>query len=158
MLSLIACTGLLKAQNFSVVLLSGEVNPFSIEETRSISFLNNNLQVNQTSGEYSAFALNTMSRIDFSDFTDTPLQIVQTKLLDFYPNPVVDVLNVRLTQLENLVGNLTIRTVDGKVIYNIQLSKSHHELSINTSDWGQGIYLLYYESGEDRQVEKFIKK
>ncbi len=154
----LAFGGLIKAQSLSVVLLDGQENPFEIENTQSISFPNKSLQVNLKNGEYSSFALSETSRIVFSTVINEVEKITKENLIRVYPNPVVDLLHINLSQSDVQSGKLTVRSIDGKMIYASHVSLSENNLSINVSDWAKGVYVVFFESGDRRQIEKVIKQ
>lgn len=65
--------------------------------------------------------------------------------LHTYPNPVVEKLNIEFNAPENGVYHLQLLSLNsGNLIYGQDLSciKGENKLSLNNSDWSQGLYLL----------------
>jgi len=86
----------------------------------------------------------------------------KTKLLagNPYPNPVEEILNLRLNSLVS--GTVVVEIVDiqGRIIHseNIALSGGNNRISINTGDLSKGIYLLRVNSAGYEPIQRrFIK-
>ena len=75
-----------------------------------------------------------------------------------FPNPVHDVLNVRLNGITGAVG-ISIAGADGKRLQAQQLNiaAGGQYLTINTSLLAAGIYILQVEYNGQSQVQKFVK-
>lgn len=80
----------------------------------------------------------------------------QPLLINVYPNPVANKLNV---QLDGYIGDnarVSLSNVTGQVVYQGAVSGDNFE--INTSDLTAGIYILKYEDDNRTQVQKIMKQ
>ncbi|MBA6154936.1 T9SS type A sorting domain-containing protein [Tenacibaculum sp. S7007] len=87
-------------------------------------------------------------------YFDSGLELFET---DFkaYPNPVAgDILNIQLNDSEAENVTYTITSMLGKVITRGYLTNDY----INVNNLNTGIYLLEINDGEEKMVQKFIKK
>ena len=77
--------------------------------------------------------------------------------LDVYPNPVSDVVNVKLNTL-NEDTELEIYNMLGKVVMKKSYDFNAESYSIDISEFVAGVYILKVSSGESTSYKKFIKK
>jgi hypothetical protein len=110
-----------------------------------------------TTTTYTAIGTNTCSSSS-STFTQVAVICGGVKSasingsISIYPNPVKDVLNINIEEQ----GNYSITIIDavGKVVYVNQTDKN---LTINTSNLSQGIYIVKVKSNNTQSNYKFIK-
>ena len=77
--------------------------------------------------------------------------------LDVYPNPVSDVVNVKLNTL-NEDTELEIYNMLGKVVMKKSYDFNAESYSIDISEFVAGVYILKVSSGKSTSYKKFIKK
>ena len=77
--------------------------------------------------------------------------------LDLYPNPVSDVVNVKLSTL-NEDTELEIFNMLGKVVMKKSYDFNAESYSIDISEFVAGVYILKVSSGKSTSYKKFIKK
>lgn len=67
-----------------------------------------------------------------------------------YPNPSSDLVNITFVQKTAGAGQLTIRDLRGKLIYQqaINLSAGKNEIPVATKDWDSGLYLYQINTPE----------
>jgi len=109
---------------------------------------------------------NTNAEIDFvgtSDqtltpvFTDTPVATEDLGLkfqINIYPNPVRDLLNIELTDLENKASYL-LYDVYGKVLLQKYISQKNTRLTM--SDFPSGIYLIKIKTQKGSITKRIIR-
>ena len=68
-------------------------------------------------------------------------EIAVNNLIEYFPNPVNDFLNVRTGIKEGVKINLLIYNINGQVVYKNELF-NQKELSIDLNNFSQGIYYL----------------
>jgi hypothetical protein len=78
---------------------------------------------------------------------------VSTCNVQIFPNPVVDVLQVKWEDCGQLIDYVKVYSVDGKLVLNEQFSP-RSEYSISTKELKEGVYLLETEIG----VKRFLKR
>jgi len=76
--------------------------------------------------------------------------------LQVYPNPVNDMLNIRLNGLAGSVSEIMIVDAMGRVMSRVRLNNS--AAAINTRSWAPGIYLVHYNDGEAKYSVRVIKQ
>ena len=74
-----------------------------------------------------------------------------------YPNPVVDILNIRLKNAINPT-TATICDMTGRIVYNASTNPDQvGDMQIPVSDLTNGIYLLIIKQGKEIHTSRFIK-
>ena len=77
--------------------------------------------------------------------------------LDVYPNPAIDIVNIKLNTL-NEDADLEIYNMLGKVVMKKSYDFSTESLSIDISEFATGVYILKVSSSESTSYKRFIKK
>jgi hypothetical protein len=72
-----------------------------------------------------------------------------------YPNPVGDALNIELDELTQNT-QITILSVDGRVVYNSPEISSHKTL-IDTKSWKNGLYIVSIKNEQGTKTVKLVK-
>ena len=80
--------------------------------------------------------------------------------LNLYPNPVVDIMNVKLTTTEFGNYNFNIYNITGQLISTTQIniSSSNNVIRINTNELPQGTYFLRIENSNSNSIQKLFVK
>ena len=67
-----------------------------------------------------------------------------------YPNPSSDLVNITFVQKAAGAGQLTIRDLTGKLIFQqaIELTAGKNEIPVATKDWESGLYLYQINTPE----------
>ncbi len=73
--------------------------------------------------------------------------------IDAYPNPVIDVLNVKVN---TEVGKITVYSPNGIIIHEEEILSETTE--INSSSWTSGMYIVVVDHNSERKVIKVLKK
>ncbi len=105
-------------------------------------------------GTTSAKDIVASSKTTHIRYFDSGLELIEG---DFkaYPNPVAgDILNIQLNDTEAENVTYTISSMLGKIITRGNLTDDY----INVNNLNTGIYLLEINDGEEKMVQKFIKK
>ncbi|MCT4589492.1 MAG: fibronectin type III domain-containing protein [Carboxylicivirga sp.] len=80
------------------------------------------------------------------------------RLLKVHPNPVRDVLNVKVTDVEYINGTLTIYDVRGSLVYQCPVQYVNDFFEVSVSDLTRGVYLISLSNGrKEVAVRKLIK-
>jgi len=78
-----------------------------------------------------------------------------------YPNPVNDVLNIEIKQIQDNVGQAKLRLthISGKMLFewNTKLEKGTQFLTIPMEMYPSGVYVLTVDAGENQYTGKIIK-
>ena len=77
--------------------------------------------------------------------------------LDVYPNPAIDIVNIKLNTL-NEDASLEIYNMLGKVVMKKSYDFNAESLSIDISEFATGVYILKVSSSESTSYKRFIKK
>ena len=117
--------------------------------------------------------LATIEATELEDFTDDKLNIIDMNgtpikdangnlqaELNIYPNPVDDILQVKITSNQAMIAQLTAVDVSGKVILNkeLQLMQGSNQMTFNCSDFASGLYVLNIASKQGKISKQFVKK
>ncbi len=148
----------LQAQTMYVKEKSGSQTAYTLSDVRKMTFSLGTVTVQKTDNSMREYALNTLK---YLNFTSTPtaiddLKIATDKILNIYPNPVVDLLNVDFTGLEG-EKTISVLTLEGKVMQSYKTK----DTSIITLDLGQlpqGIYLCRFTNKTEIKTVKIIKQ
>jgi len=126
------------AQNcLSIQLLDGTSEQVFIADIRTLTFPDNNLSVNYTSGASGLLSLSAINKLYFSNGSGINNTTEASRLV-IYPNPVVDVLNIgHLPEGENTVY---IVGIDGRLLYHSTLTNGESQLNVSTLP--DGFYIL----------------
>ena len=77
--------------------------------------------------------------------------------LNLYPNPVNNLLNVRMSLKDAAAGTLRIIDINGKVVWERKFeSRSVLEDQIDVSQFQSGVYALWIETDKDRLVKRIL--
>ena len=78
--------------------------------------------------------------------------------LAVYPNPGKDKLTVYLENRSNEVGYIVITDVQGREVYNNEISGDVNKLTLNINELSSGIYTVKYSDSQTQKVERLIIK
>ncbi|MEY4702728.1 MAG: hypothetical protein RIR96_625 [Bacteroidota bacterium] len=88
--------------------------------------------------------------------TASPVQTVPVNSITVYPNPIQNQFNIKADDINQIAGKkITVFNASGMKLISIQAETAN--LSINTSTWRPGLYLLQIGEGKDRVIKKLIK-
>ena len=79
--------------------------------------------------------------------------------MQLYPNPVMDLLNVKFQQVNASRATLSIMDVNGKLVYEqvIKVSNARFDTSVNVADLKPGMYIVNVKSDEVFSHQRFVK-
>lgn len=100
-----------------------------------------------TSSESNSFIIDTQAVSEFSKSKDIYL----------YPNPTIDLLNIRIPNNFNLPERYSIYNILGQIVNEKNIQKGD-DLTINTANLSSGTYILSVEKLGLKRIFKFIKK
>lgn len=67
--------------------------------------------------------------------------------ISFYPNPVSDVLNIEREFDFNTALEVTVYSLTGNVVYQTKMASGQDKMTINTTDFPKGVYLINLSGG-----------
>lgn len=77
--------------------------------------------------------------------------------ISIYPNPANNILNINFNNNDNAEYKIEIYTILGEVVYSKVLKNNFTEiLSINTTNFANGIYLLKLINNEHKYIKRFV--
>ena len=141
----------LHAQSLIIKTKAGTENYKQLSSLKSISFSNDNLQLNFAGGSVDSYSLSTVGKLYFNPvLTDTRNSLTNTEeQLLIYPNPVQDIL-----YLQNAPeGNFTVLIYRMDVVLAYSMPVLAGNKSIDVSHLASGLYVLKVNN----QTCKFIK-
>lgn len=80
--------------------------------------------------------------------------LIDEAAITIYPNPVKDMFNLKVGHFSNLEGQVRIFNLSGAEMAHKPLNKGNNKVSINTSDFQNGMYFLIIEGDGKKVVER----
>jgi len=77
-------------------------------------------------------------------------------VMETYPNPVADLLTVRISGVTHGAAKVSIMDVSGKLVYSVPFTGN--KISIPMQELATGYYLLHYQDDVISEIKKIIKK
>jgi hypothetical protein len=88
-------------------------------------------------------------------------EVTPYKLLNVYPNPTDDVLNIELTGMTTTNNRLAVYDAQGKCVFEKVLSKPYtyqYTESISLADWPKGVYQVILQTENGNTISKVIRQ
>ncbi|MFA5045125.1 MAG: T9SS type A sorting domain-containing protein [Paludibacter sp.] len=148
-----------KAQTINVMEKSGTQTSFPISEVKTLTFTNNNLNVNKKDGSIISTAFFNVRYLNFSSTTSFNTVINESFEALMYPNPMQNVLKIDC-KIPDIIQSTTIEvmTIDGRLRYHSTFNSQHSiQHSINVSGWEKGMYIVRMNIGKESIIRKIIK-
>jgi len=82
---------------------------------------------------------------------NTNIQYLKENTFGLYPNPAANSVNIEL----NIFNTITITDINGKLILN-KMANNLEILTINTSEWAKGIYIVTASNNKTKAIKKLI--
>jgi hypothetical protein len=147
---------------YSQTLKAGILNPeaiFCAADNRK----NDNAQISWTLGDNQIKTYEKSSAILTQGFLQSKITITSVnKIIDngnltvnFFPNPVKDILQVNIDVKKPEQLNLSLYTIDGKMVLSKTLEPLNNKTTIDFSPYPKGIYLLKAVSENKSLVQTF---
>lgn len=150
--------GSAQAQSFYLFDKSGNKTSYSIEQTRSLSFVNSSLTIKMNSGEVYSIPFADLWKMTFKNFTNVQKNEI-TNSVTVFPNPATDYVNISLGADATEMLDVKVRTIDGKLIYHQNYKNNFGDTyQLNITDWKKGVYIMHIYDGKKTEVKRIIKK
>lgn len=78
-----------------------------------------------------------------------------TNRLEIFPNPVVDEINIKMSDVDEVIM-VTLMGIDGRVLIKERYNQGNIRISISDRNVPSGLYLLALERGQERTVRKVM--
>ncbi len=149
----------LQAQTMLVKQSDGAQAAYALSAVRKITFSSGNLTIENADNSSGIYALNGLRYLNFTDhITNLDKQPdVKEQMLDAYPNPASNVINIDLTGTGQGEGTLRLFSLEGKTVFSRQVINKEI-LSLDISHLPKGIYLCQYTNATVAKTVKIIKK
>ena len=152
---LMVCAVPLSALDLQLHPKVGGSSSFSIANVKRLSFTGGNLIVTKKDASTSSFPLNSLGYMNFMDVaTALPMQL--KSVINTYPNPVQEMLNIEIQLSDYQTAQLEIVNLDGKVVVRKLLANPTNTVSI--AELPKGMYLCRVQNGTETFTAKFIKQ
>ena len=147
---IVTSTTLLNAQSLSINLRDGSKQNYELKSLQKITFSNNNLVLNNSTGAFATFGIATINNLLVSTTSDG---IKNTKSGNGNTSILFNPSDNQITILNKPEGTLTVSLYrpDGVLVLKTQISNNND--LVNVSSLAKGIYLLKINN----QVFKFKK-
>jgi hypothetical protein len=149
----------LQAQTLSVLENNGTQIDYALSNIRKMTFSSGNVSVQKTDNTMGVYALSRLNYLSFIDFLTgiNESQVAASNTFLTYPNPIVDILNIDLTNISKGEGYISILNLESKIMETKKTS-GIGVITFNLSQLPQGIYLCRYTNDVETKTVKIIKK
>ncbi|MBK9107125.1 MAG: Omp28-related outer membrane protein [Saprospiraceae bacterium] len=85
-------------------------------------------------------------------------QEISNKFFEVYPNPVNDVLSLEIESAKSAASQIECRNINGVSVWeqSLKLNSGKTNLSIPTTNWNRGIYIISVTTPEGKQSRKIV--
>lgn len=105
---------------------------------------------------YRLKAVDNDGSFKYSDIVSIKTSIQTETELVIYPNPVVDIANLKYPMVAN-TATLTLLNINGNKLASYPLISGSNQTAINFSNLPKGYYILIYDNGNKKMVKSFLK-
>ncbi|WP_044117726.1 T9SS type A sorting domain-containing protein [Alkaliflexus imshenetskii] len=159
---LIAFLGTVNAngQSMNYLIVDESEKTVPINQIEAIVFHRSlDVEIKQTNQSTQLIHAQNLKRITFTSATSIPKNdMVNHRLVNFYPNPVVDFLNIHISEGPLVESHVEIFSSAGVVVYKNVHGKTGDRLQINLSSLSPGLYFARVHAGTTIETIKFYKK
>jgi len=149
----------LQAQTMDVKAKTGTQTAYMLSNIRKMSFSLGNITVSKTEGSSDTFTLNDIRYLNFQDVsTSIGAYNKPEASTALFPNPVVDFINIQLSDEQCRAYVIEILSIDGRVVYQEQTNQQGRVYQINVSTLPKGLYICKLYNCISTQTAKFIKQ
>lgn len=154
----IGVCGLYGKTLFQLIEKNGTKVSYSTENISTITFSEFGMTVNQNNGGLRIHTFENMVKAYF----ELNVAIVEKtdRISNFtaYPNPVSQVLNLKLSSGNNTLVEVELRSIDGRLVLSKNADFQNGTAQIDVSALEKGIYFCNYKDGKKTNAIKIIKK
>ena len=149
--------------NSIFTLTSGECYIFTINDSYGDGIANNTKKGSYTLKDNNGLIITTGADFKFSESKALSISTLAVQAFEnsegiyAYPNPVRDVLNVKVSNRFGLPKSLSITNISGQTVYSKKVS-SEADLQINTSALSSGVYFITVIKHNAKKTLRFIKE
>ena len=149
--------------NSIFTLTSGECYIFTINDSYGDGIANNTKKGSYTLKDNNGLVITTGADFEFSESKALSIYTLAVQAFEnsegfyAYPNPVRDVLNVKVSNRFGLPSSLSITSILGQTVYTKKVS-SEADLQINTSALSSGVYFITVLKDNTKKTLRFIKE
>ncbi len=142
-----------KSNNLYVYLTNGTKQSFSVETVQKLTFTDNALVINQTSGNPVNVSYANLRFFSLKEFSNSGVDTQTITPVNAFPSVAVD--KVTLTSETNICS-VGIYDLQGRKL--LELAPNVQQTDIEVSTYPAGIYLLHISNEAGVTVKKIIKK
>lgn len=156
LITLCGLTGIQAQVKMNLKEKSGTKTAYPLNEIKKITFSSGKMLVDNN-GEVSD--LTNVIYWNFKRVTSGVQNTTPTQSkIALFPNPVSDVLNIRLSSKVASKSVIEILSLEGKIIYTQTLNSKTPVYQIDVSNLPKGLYLCKINDGTSIKTSKFIKQ
>jgi hypothetical protein len=140
---------------------AGATTSMSLSELRNITFPAGNLILTKTDGATSSFGLAEVRYLSFKDYS-TNVKVIadmQNGKIKFFPNPVIDEMQINYESNSTGLLRLEIFDLQGKIVYQEMINSQNgtNNAKFDVSQLCKGLYLCRLIGKDKFETVKFIK-
>ena len=149
----------LQAQTMNVLKTSGVQSSYTINNIQKMTFSGGNIIVREIGGTSTPYSIAELRYLSFSDcvISVQESESISLESINAYPNPVKDVMNIDLSNVNNVNGTISILSLDGKLVQTKQITGAGI-ISFDVSSLPVGMYICRYSNKTEVKTVKIIKQ
>lgn len=89
---------------------------------------------------------------------NSSIKLISTNEIDVFPNPIKNQLYIRFNGVNTENSKLTIRDIQGKLVYSNDLNSNESFVKISTENFSNGIYFVDFMNNGQKMVTKIVKE
>jgi hypothetical protein len=151
----------MQAQSLFLKENNGTQKTIDLITINKLCFSADTLIIEEKDGDTKNYGFNDLRYLNFIDILSNTENKVSTRsigLLQIYPNPTTDRLNIKINKPKHTPGIIEVLSLEGKSLYFQQIIGTENNLYIDVSQLPHGIYLCKIVANDKTEVVKFIKQ
>lgn len=151
---MVLCCLNINAQTMYIRPNIGIQTSYIVSNIQKITFLNNNIIVNNTNTSIENFSLPSLRYINFTDLTLGTSTLIKQEEFFTFPNPVIDIMNISLSDITIRIKQIEIFSIEGRLL----LLQNPTTRQIDLTFLPKGMYLCKIITAKKTYINKFLKQ
>ena len=149
----------LQAQTMFVRQTINTQTAYALNNIKKMSFSSGYITISKINSSPDTFFNNGLRYLNFQDLSTVTASIETPETtISLFPNPVGDLLNIQLSEDQPKAFIIQILSLEGRVIYQKNITLQNNATQINVSSLPKGLYMCRINNGTTNQTTKFLKQ
>lgn len=149
------------AQRLEINDHQGAFTSYFLNDLNKLTFSSDTITIVRRGGTLESYIIMDVRNLNFTAVTtavEEAFPVPSDIPFDLFPNPVSDVLHIRLSSGEELPGLIEIISMDGKRIHTCIINRHTEIYELNLAHLPKGIYICRINQGTHYDAARFVKK